>query len=123
MFRKLTCLLIISIVSLTGFAGEITGKWKANVETPNEIITNIFEFRRNRGTLEGTFRNNYIPNPIPLHAVEVNGDDVSFRLRIMSGVSGYRGKMEDNNMMLNVKVIEGSPPGPKEYDLTLTHED
>jgi hypothetical protein len=102
------------LLAIPAAAQGVAGKWKATVETPNfGPVPTFFEFKvEGAGKISGTFSNSFIPTPIPISDGTIQGNVVSFTLKLQTVTLGYKGPLKGDTLTLTTSVIEGTPPGP-----------
>jgi hypothetical protein len=95
------------------------GTWRASVDTPNGAFALIFQFAVDGEELTGSFSNSFI-SPIPIEEGEVNGNALSFKLTLETGMRLlYEGVLAGDELTLTTMVIEGgSSGGPEEQTFT-----
>jgi opacity protein-like surface antigen len=111
------CLIgLASLFAMAASAADITGKWKANVDTPNGGIELTFDLKADAAKLTGT-----VGSPMGEQAIsdgKVDGDNLSFTVKF-NGQNGefvinYKGKVTGSEMKLT-----SSFPGREEtFELT-----
>jgi hypothetical protein len=108
---------LAAILVVAGWAAEITGKWKAEFETPDgNTRTSIFNLKADGATLTGT-----VESPRGQSAIQdgkVAGNEISFAVVRNFGGNDvkmiYKGAVSGDEMKLKVE-IEG---GDRSFEMT-----
>jgi hypothetical protein len=112
MFRLLLTLAIMATIAI---AGDVTGKWKSSMTTPNgQTVENVMKLKAEGDKLTGTISGRQGEQEI--QEGKVSGDDVSFVVvRNFNGNEvkiSYKGKLEGDTLKLNVSA------GQRTFDIT-----
>jgi hypothetical protein len=109
-----------ALFALPAGAADVTGTWEANIDTKSGKVPTVFEIVAEGEKLEGTFSNSFVP-PLPLEEGVLKGDEISFKVRLLQLVLGYRGVVKGNQMTLTSTIVEGArPPGFEDVTFTAT---
>jgi hypothetical protein len=104
--------LLISILAVVASAADITGTWKADLETPQGTVQVNYTFKQDGGTLTGTWQAAQSPT-VEITEGKVTGDKVSFVVKI--GPNGemtfaHEGTIKGDEIQLTMKP-SGEFPG------------
>lgn len=103
--KLLLSLFAISVFTAT--AADISGTWKAALETPNGPLETTFKFKVDDGKLSGTAANQF-SGELPISDGKVEGDDVSFSVKASFNGNdfklNYKGKIAGDEIKLTVEV-------------------
>ncbi len=101
---------LVGVLAIAAFAADVTGKWKAEFQTPNgDTRTSIFNLKADGEKLTGS-----VENPrgsTDIQDGKVSGDDVSFV--VVRNFNGnemkmrYKGKVSGDEMKLTVEIGDG----------------
>lgn len=114
----LTVLLGIFAFSV-GHAQGISGKWKADLESPQGNLELNFTFKVEEAKLTGA-----VSSPMGSQEItngKVNGNEFSYDIDMMGNTMTFKGKLEKENIKLTIKMPEDgseAPRGPGEMTLT-----
>jgi hypothetical protein len=109
-----------ALFALAAGAADVTGTWEANIDTKSGKVPTTFEIVADGENVKGTFSNSFVP-PLPLEEGVLKGDDISFKVRLLQLVLGYRGVVKGDQMTLTSTIVEGArPPGFEEVTFTAT---
>lgn len=86
-------LLSLLLASLSAFAADISGNWKASAEGPNGTMTRTFSFKVEGAKLTGETVSSWVGKST-IENGKVDGDSISFVIKV---------KIEDNEMQVNYK--------------------
>ena len=104
--RKLFFSLIFALV-FTASAADVSGTWKAAIETPNGPFETTFVFKVEGDKLTGTTSNQFMQGA-PISDGKVDGDNVTFVVK--GNFNGndvqvnYKGKVSGDEMKLTVEI-------------------
>jgi hypothetical protein len=99
---------IFAAFVLTATAADISGTWKAALETPNGSFDTTFKLKVGGDKLTGTTASQF--GELPISEGKVDGDNVSFS--VSASVNGndfklnYKGKVSGDELKLTV-IVEG----------------
>ena len=79
-------LAIMAVFALTASAADVSGTWKATVETPNGAMESTFVFKVDAGKVTGTATMGQMGES-PISEGKVEGDTVSFAV-VRQGPNG-----------------------------------
>jgi hypothetical protein len=103
--KWLMCLLVVS--GFTAFAADVTGTWKATIESPNGPLEITFRFKVDGEKLTGTVANQLTGESAVVDG-QVNGDDLSFAVNVSFNGNDlkllYKGKVSGEDIKLTVTV-------------------
>jgi len=106
--KSLWVLVLAAVFSLAALAADVSGTWKASMETPNGAMENTFAFKVEGDKLTGTVT----MGPMGEGAIsegKVDGDNVSFAVvREFNGNQfriNYKGKVSGDEMKLSGEVV------------------
>jgi hypothetical protein len=89
------------LLAFTALAAEISGKWKAEFNTPDGTArVNTFTFKVDGGTLTGTLAGTQ--DETPIKNGKVSGDDISFTAERPFGLFTYTGKVVGSEIRFKV---------------------
>lgn len=122
--RLLVAGVLSVLVAVSAMAqGGISGKWNANIDTPQGPIAFVFDLKADGGTVTGTMSNEFM-GAMPISAGTVSGKDVAFKVRIEGGPAGamtinYKGTVDGDSLKLTSTFEGGAPEGaPAESVMT-----
>jgi hypothetical protein len=101
-------LVLIAVFALTASAADISGTWKATVETPNGAMETTFVFKVDEGKVTGTTTLGQM-GEAPISEGKVDGDTVTFAV-VRQGPNGefrinYSGKANGDEMKITATVV------------------
>jgi hypothetical protein len=103
------------LLAVSAFAGDVTGKWKGTVETPNGPRETTLTLKAEGAALTGSISGRQ--GETPIQDGKIDGDKVSFTVvRNFNGNEfkmNYKGAVSGNEMKLNYNM------GERSVDLTL----
>jgi autotransporter translocation and assembly factor TamB len=109
--RKLVFLL--AALSLTAFAADVTGNWKASLETPNGSMEFTYVLKADGNTVTGTIQSQI--GDMKIDEGKIDGDKISFSVTVENmGKISYNGTVKGDEMTLNFTFGGGGdmPPMP-----------
>jgi autotransporter translocation and assembly factor TamB len=110
--RKLVFLL--AALSLTAFAADVTGNWKASLETPNGSMEFTYVLKADGNTVTGTIQSQM--GDMKIDEGKIDGDKISFSVTVENmGKISYNGTVKGDEMTLNFTFAGGGgdmPPMP-----------
>jgi hypothetical protein len=106
--------LLISILATVASAADITGSWKADLETPQGTVQVNYTFKQDGGALTGTWQAAQSPT-VGITDGKVTGDKVSFVVKV--GPNGemtfvHEGTIKGDEIQLAMKP-SGEFPGAR----------
>ena len=104
--------LVILVLAVIASAADITGNWKADLETPQGKVQVSYSFKQEGGALTGTWQAAQSPT-VEISDGKVTGDKVSFVVKM--GANGgitfaHEGKIDGDEIQLTMKP-SGEFPG------------
>jgi uncharacterized protein YggE len=104
--------LVILVLAVVASAADITGNWKADLETPQSKVQVSYSFKQEGGALTGTWQAAQSPT-VEISDGKVTGDKVSFVVKM--GANGgitfaHEGKIDGDEIQLTMKP-SGEFPG------------
>ncbi len=98
---------MMAVFALTVSAADVSGTWKATVETPNGAMETTFVFKVEAGKITGTASMGQMGDS-PISEGKVDGDTVSFAV-VRQGPNGdfrinYTGKATGDEMQLTASI-------------------
>jgi hypothetical protein len=100
------------ILAVVACAADITGNWKADLETPQGKVQVSYTFKQEGETLTGTWQAAQSPT-VPISEGKVTGDKVVFVVKMDpagSMVFAHEGKIAGDEIQLTMKP-SGEFPG------------
>jgi hypothetical protein len=104
--------LFIVILAAVASAADITGNWKANLQTPQGQVEVSYTFKQTGETLTGTWQAAQSPT-VQISDGKVIGDKVSFVVKMDANgdlTFVHEGKIDGNEIQLTMKP-SGEFPG------------
>ncbi len=106
------CLLVlVAAFSITASAAEVTGTWKAPIQTSNGTFENTFVFKADGSKLTGTAKSGTMPE-LPISDGQIDGDNISFIVVQHSEDHDfkmrYTGRVNGNEIKLTLRFPVGS---------------
>jgi hypothetical protein len=105
--RKL--LLLTAVFAFVAAAADITGTWKASMETPNGTRETTFVFKADGDTLTGTVAGGR-GGEAPIENGKIKGDKVSFtvtrKFQDREFKQEFKGKVDGDSMKLSFQMGE-----------------
>lgn len=104
--------LLIAVLAVVASAADITGNWKADLQTPQGTVQVSYTFKQEGGTLTGTWQAAQSPT-VDITEGKVTGDKVSFVVKL--GPSAditfvHEGTIKGDEIQLTMKP-SGEFPG------------
>jgi hypothetical protein len=110
--RFVKSVLLIMWLAAVASAADITGNWKADLQTPQGMVQVSYSFKQDGETLTGTWQAAKSPT-VQISDGKVTGDKVSFVVKI-DGNGGlsfvHEGKIDGDEIQLTMKP-SGEFPG------------
>ena len=109
--RVVKLVLVILCLAVVASAADITGNWKADLQTPQGTVQVSYSFKQDGETLTGTWQAAQSPT-IQISDGKVTGDTVSFVVKIEeAGMTfAHEGKISGDEIQLTMKP-SGEFPG------------
>lgn len=109
--RVVKSILLIVFLALAVSAADITGNWKADLQTPQGMAQVSYSFKQDGETLTGTWQAGQSPT-VQISEGKVTGDKVSFLVKIeAAGLTfAHEGKIKGDEIELAMKP-SGEFPG------------
>jgi hypothetical protein len=104
--------LFIMILAVVASAADITGNWKADLQTPQGVVEVSYSFQQKGETLTGTWQAAKSPT-IQITDGKVTGDKVVFVVNLPPNANmtfAHEGKIEGDQIQLTMKP-SGEFPG------------
>ena len=105
--------LLIAVCAVVACAADITGNWKADLQTPQGTVQVNYSFKQDGEKLTGTWQAAQSPT-IQITEGKVTGDKVSFVVQLGANGGGmtfaHEGKIAGDEMKLTMKP-SGEFPG------------
>jgi hypothetical protein len=110
-------LAIMAVFALTASAADVSGTWKASVETPNGTMETSFTFKVDDGKVTGTATMGQMGES-PISEGKVDGDTVSFAV-VRQGPNGefrinYKGAVSGDEMKITATI----PAMDRSFEMT-----
>ena len=109
--RVLKSLLVIACLAVVASAADITGNWKADLQTPQGMVQVSYSFKQTGDALTGTWQVAQSPT-IQISDGKITGDKVSFPVKVEANgmVFAHEGKINGDEIQLTMKP-SGEFPG------------
>jgi opacity protein-like surface antigen len=98
---------LFAVLVFTASAADVSGTWKAAIETPNGSFDTTFKFKVDGNKLTGSTANQF-GGEMPISEGKVDGDNVSF---VVSGSFNgndfklnYKGKLTGEELKFTVEI-------------------
>ena len=104
--------LLLAVLAAVASAADITGNWKADLETPQGVVQVSYTFKQDGGTLTGTWQAAQSPT-VEITEGKVAGDKVSFVVKLGPNgqmVFAHEGTIGTDEIRLTMKP-NGEFPG------------
>jgi hypothetical protein len=102
--RKL--IFLLAALSVAAFAADVTGNWKASLETPNGTMEFTYVLKADGNTVTGTIQSQM--GEMKLDEGKLDGDKISFSITVENfGKISYAGTVKDDEMTLNMSFAGG----------------
>jgi major membrane immunogen (membrane-anchored lipoprotein) len=93
---------MVLLASVTAMAADVTGKWKAEFQTPDgQTRSNTFNFKVDGEKLTGTVAG--AQDETAIKDGKVKGDDISFSAERPFGMFTYKGKVSGDEIKFAVE--------------------
>jgi opacity protein-like surface antigen len=100
-------LLLMAIFVLTASASDISGTWKAAIETPNGALETTFKFKVDGNKLTGSTSNEFMGEAL-ISDGKVDGDSLSFTVNASFNGNdvklNYKGAVAGDEMKLTLEI-------------------
>jgi hypothetical protein len=91
---------LLAALSLAAFAADVTGSWKASLETPNGSMEFTYVFKADGTTVTGTVQSQM--GEMKIDEGKLDGDKISFSVTPGDfGKISYSGTVKGDEMTLN----------------------
>ncbi len=108
--RKL--IFLLAALSVAAFAADVTGNWKASIETPNGAMEFTYVLKADGNTVTGTMQSQM--GEMKLDEGKLDGDKISFSITVENfGKISYAGTVKDDEMTLNMTFAGGGGDMPQ----------
>jgi hypothetical protein len=98
---------LLFVLVFTASAADVSGTWKAAIETPNGAFETTFVFKTEGDKLTGTTSNQFMPDT-PISDGKVDGDNVTFVVKASFNGNdvqlNYKGKVAGDEMKLTMEI-------------------
>ena len=104
--------LLVAVLAVVASAADITGNWKADLQTPQGTVQVSYTFKQEGGTLTGTWQAAQSPT-VDITEGKVTGDKVSFVVKLGPGADitfVHEGTIKSDEIQLTMKP-SGEFPG------------
>jgi hypothetical protein len=104
--------LLIAVLAVVASAADITGNWKADLQTPQGTVQVSYTFKQEGATLTGTWQAAQSPT-VDITEGKVTGDKVSFVVKLgpAAGITFvHEGTIKGDEIQLTMKP-SGEFPG------------
>jgi len=99
--------LLLVIFVLAASAADVSGTWKAAIETPNGAMETTFQFKVDGNKLTGSTSNQFMGD-MPISDGKIEGDDLSFTVNASFNGNdvklNYKGKVSGDQMKLTLEI-------------------
>lgn len=98
---------LLFVIVFTASAADVSGTWKAAIETPNGPFETTFSFKTDGDKLTGSTSNRFMENA-PISDGKIEGDQISFV--VVGSFNGgevkvnYKGKVVGDEIRLSFEV-------------------
>jgi len=110
--RKL--ILLLAVFSMAAFAADVTGSWKASIDTPNGAMELTYVLKADGTTVTGSVQSQM--GELKIDEGKIDGDKISFSCTIENmGKMTYSGTVKDDEMTLKFSFAnapDGMPDMP-----------
>jgi hypothetical protein len=100
-------LALLTVFALAALAADVSGVWKASMETPNGTMESSFTLKVDGAKLTGTMSMGQFGDS-PISEGKIDGDNISFAVvRQFDGNEfriNYKGKVSGDEMKLNAEM-------------------
>lgn len=122
MIQKLLLALLVSVLTLTAFAADVSGTWTGIFHTrEGGAFETVLVLKVDGNQLTGTLQQGN-SDEIQIENGKVNADQVSFSVTRGSGDKAhqvnYTGKVEANSLKLNMQIVGST----RTQDIALTRK-
>jgi antitoxin component YwqK of YwqJK toxin-antitoxin module len=95
------------VLGLTASAADVSGTWKAAIETPNGALETTFKFKVDGNKLTGSTSNEFM-GEAPISDGKVDGDSLSFTVNASFNGNdvklNYKGTVAGDEMKLTLEI-------------------
>jgi len=102
--RKL--ILMLTVFSMAAFAADVTGNWKASLDTPNGAIEFTYVLKADGNVVTGTIQSQM--GDMKIDEGKLDGDNISFSATVENmGKISYKGTVKGDEMTLTFTFAGG----------------
>jgi hypothetical protein len=102
-------ILLMAIFSIAAFAADVTGSWKASIDTPNGSMDLTYVLKADGNTVTGSVQSQM--GELKIDEGKIDGDKITFSVNIENmGKMTYTGTVKDDQMTLKFSFA-GAPDG------------
>ena len=98
---------LLVVFVLTASAADVSGTWKAAIETPNGALETTFQFKVDGNRLTGSTSNQFM-GEAPISDGKVEGDNLSFTVNANFNGNdvklNYKAKVTGDEMKLTLEI-------------------
>ena len=110
-------LVLVAVLAFTAFADDISGTWKASIETPNGQMESTFVLKADGGKLTGSVTMGQMGDSA-ISEGKVDGDSVTFAV-VREGPNGefrlnYKGKVAGDEIKFTISM----PARDRTFEMT-----
>lgn len=103
-------ILLLAVLSLSAFAADVTGSWKASMETPNGSMEFTFVLKADGNVVTGAMQTQM--GEMKIEDGKLDGDKISFAVSPGDfGKMTYSGTVKGDEMTLTMGFAGGQGPG------------
>jgi hypothetical protein len=110
--RVVKSLVVVACLAAVASAADITGNWKADLQTPQGMVQVNYAFKQSGEVLTGTWQVANSPT-IQISDGKITGDKLSFVVKMSESVGmtfAHEGKIDGDEIQLTMKP-SGEFPG------------
>jgi hypothetical protein len=102
---RIISLCLLSLLAITAFAADVTGKWTSSMQGPDGGSIEIqYAFKADGQKLEGTMTGPM--GEMPISEGKLDGDKISFAMDAGGFKLEFKGTVADNEIKLQMQVGE-----------------
>jgi hypothetical protein len=102
---------VLLVIALAAPAADVTGKWKAEMQTPQGTRESLFDFKADGDKLTGTVTGGR-GGAVEITNGKISGDDIEFsvvrKFQDREFTQVYKGKVSGNEIKFNISMGERS---------------
>ncbi len=103
------CFLVVALFAVSiGFAQDINGKWKGQMESPNGPMDLVFNFKANGDSLSGTVESPM--GELPISNGKINGNTFSFLVNVGEMSMSHQCTAMGDSISMKVPGMQGGEP-------------